>query len=123
MSNDEVKATTERETVMLYVISVSFDDKVKEWSLPYVKYDKLLKFKETNEITAPLAPFGLKQIRPSELPKMGGILGHVAIAETPEQARDLLFRTLTSEVVKATKHLEEATRKKQALEALINSQS
>lgn len=87
-------------TVTLHVVSYVQPDKLTHRTIEYEQKAKTLIAIEKNDEKD--APYGLKRVKLSELPKVGGLFGTAAIAHSEAEARAVILRVLEHRLV-ATK--------------------
>lgn len=107
---------TEPEKVTIHLVAaVAYDGKanVKRRTLVYNKVKSLLVATESNDEKD--APLGLKRIRASDLPKVGGVLGTCVASLTEAEAETVLRRVLEARQKKAQSEVDSM---KAALELL-----
>jgi hypothetical protein len=90
-------------TVTLHAVSFVHPDKVRHWTMEYEQKKLVLVAIEKND--EPDAPYGLKRVKMSELPKVGGLLGTAAVAYSEADARAVIKRVLEARLKKTKEDL------------------
>jgi hypothetical protein len=86
-------------TVTLHVVSYVQPDKLTHRTIQYEQKKLTLIAVVSNEERD--APHGLRRLKLSELPKVGGLFGTAAVAKSEAEARAVILRVLESRLVAA----------------------
>ena len=89
--------------VTLHVVSFVQPDKVAHRTIEYeLRKTTLFAIEKNDEKDA---PYGLKRVKVSELPKAGGLFGTAAVALTEAEARAVVLRVLEARLKKTKEDL------------------
>jgi hypothetical protein len=98
------KSVGSDEVLRLVLVSVDPTTGFRTRERDYAQHNKMLIAIETNEMDAPM---GLKRVRRSDLPRLGGILSTIVLATDVESGRQKLVELWTDRAKRLEKDMKE----------------